>query len=121
MKDWKLPDVSAAGMILRNNQKGLSLSQVNETENLKELFDTSKTPIIKLELEAEKEIKERPKDEVFMERNEDLVNVRTHSEEDNPLPIGDETKVQALVGVQKRKSEKRHKCAEKIWKKSFSL
>ena len=56
MEDWKSPDVSAAGMISRNNQKGPSLSQVNETENLKELFDTSKTPIIKLELEAEKEI-----------------------------------------------------------------
>ena len=54
MKDWKLPDVSAA----RNNQKGLSLSQVNETENLKELFDTSKSPILKLEFEAEEEIKE---------------------------------------------------------------
>ena len=113
MKDWKLPDVSAAGMISRNNQKGLSLSLVNETENLKELFDTSKTPIIKLEFEAEKEIKERPKDEVFMEGNEeDLVNVRTHSEEDNPLPIGDETKVQALVCVQKRKSEKIFKCVK---------
>ena len=83
MKDWKLPDVSAAGMISRNNQKGLSLSQVNETENLKELFDTSKTPIIKLEFEAEKEIKERPKDEVFMERKcvkcEICLKVFTHN------------------------------------------
>ena len=60
-----------------------SLSQVNETENLKELFDTSKTPIIKLEFEAEKEIKERPKDEVFMERKcvkcEICLKVFTHN------------------------------------------
>ena len=83
MEDWKSPDVSAAGMISRNNQKCPSLSQVNETENLKELFDTSKTPIIKLELEAEKEIKERPKDEVFMERKcvkcEICLKVFTHN------------------------------------------
>ena len=72
-------------------------------------------------VEAKQEIKEGSMDEVFMEQNEDLLNVKTHSEEGNPLPISDEPKVQEMVGVQKSKSQKRHKCAEKIWKKSFSL
>ena len=63
-------------------------------------------------VEAKQKIKEGSMDEVFMEQNEDLLNVKTHSEEGNPLPISDEPKVQEMVGVQKRKSEKRHKCAE---------
>ena len=111
MEDWKSPDVSAAGMISRNNQKGPSLSQVNETENLNEFFDAYESPINKLEVEAKQEIKEEPMDEVFMEQNEDLVNIKTHSVEDDPLPISDEPKVQEMVGVQKRKSEKSFKCA----------
>ena len=61
-------------------------------------------------VEAKQEIKEGSMDEVFMEQNEDLLNVKTHLEEGNPLPISDEPKVQEMVGVQKRKSEKRHKC-----------
>ena len=67
MEDWKSPDVSAAGMISRNNQKGPSLSQVNETENSKEIFDVSKSPILRLEVEAKQEIKEEPTNEVFKE------------------------------------------------------
>ena len=63
-------------------------------------------------VEAKQKIKEGSMDEVFMEQNEDLLNVKTHSEEGNPLPISVEPKVQEMVGVQKRKSEKRHKCAE---------
>ena len=110
MEDWKSPDVSAAGMISRNNQKGPSLSQVNETENLNEFFDAYESPINKLEVEAKQEIKEEPMDEVFMEQNEDLVNIKTHSVEDDPLPISDEPKVQEMVGVQKRKSKKSCNC-----------
>ena len=109
MDDWKSPDVSAAGMISRNHQKEPSLSQMNETENLNKFFNASESPIIKLEIEA-KQDNEEPMDEVFMEQNEDLVNIKTHSVEDNPLPISDEPKVQEMVGVQKRKSEKNFKC-----------
>ena len=72
MEDWKSPDVSAAGMISRNNQK------VNETKNLNGYFDASESPINKLEVEAKQEIKEESMDEDFMEQN---------SEEDDPLPI----------------------------------
>ena len=61
-------------------------------------------------VEAKQEIKEGSMDEVFMEQNEDLLNVKTHSEEDHPLPISDEPKVQEMVGVQKRKSKKSFKC-----------
>jgi len=85
MEDRKLPDVSAAGMISRNNQKGPALSQVNETENLNEFFDAYESPINKLEVEAKQEIKEEPMDEVFMEQNEDLVNIKTHSVKDDPF------------------------------------
>ena len=102
IEDLKPPDLSVAGMISRNNQQGPTSSQVNETENSKEFFDVSEHPIIKLEIEAKQEIKEEPIDDVFMEQNEDLMNVKTHSEEDNPLPISDEPKVQEMVGVQKR-------------------
>ena len=104
MEDWKPPadvSVEGIGMISRNNQKGSTLSQVNETENSKEFFDASKSPIMKLEIEAKQEIKEESMDEDFLEQN---------SEEDNPLPISDEPKVQEMVGVQKRKSKKSCNC-----------
>ena len=108
MADWKPPaDVSVAGMVSRNNQK---LSQVNETRNSKEFFDTSESPIMKSEVEAKQENKKEPMDDVFMEQNKDLLNVKTHSEEDDPLPISDEPKVQEMVGVQKRKSKKSCHC-----------
>ena len=61
-------------------------------------------------VEAKQKIKEGSMDEVFMEQNEDLLNVKTHSEEDDPLPISDEPKVQEMVGVQKRKSKKSCNC-----------
>ena len=61
-------------------------------------------------VEAKQEIKEGSMDEVFMEQNEDLLNVKTHSEEDDPLPISDEPKVKEMVGVQKRKSKKSCNC-----------
>ena len=80
IEDWKPLDVSVAG-IISSNQKGLpTLSHVNETENSRDFFDISKSPIIKLEVEAKQEIKDEPMDEVFIEQNEDLVNVGTHSE-----------------------------------------
>ena len=105
MADWKpSADVSVAGMVSRNNQKGPTVSQVNETRNSKEFFDTSESSIMKSEVEAKQENKKEPMDDVFMEQNKDLLNVKTHSEEDDPLPISDEPKVQEMVGVQKRKS-----------------
>ena len=111
MVDWKpSADVSVAGMVSRNNQKGPTLSQVNETRNSKEFFDTSQSPIMKSEVEAKQENKKEPMDDVFMEQNEDLVNVKTHSEEDDPLPISYEPKVQEMVGVKKRKSKKSCNC-----------
>ena len=70
MEDWKPPadvSVEGIGMISRNNQKGPTLSQRNETENSKEIFDVSKSPILRLEVEAKQEIKEEPTNEVFME------------------------------------------------------
>ena len=80
IEDWKPLDVSVAG-IISSNQKGLpTLSHVNETENSRDFFDISKSPIIKLEVEVKQEIKGEPMDEVFIEQNEDLVNVGTHSE-----------------------------------------
>ena len=111
MADWKpSADVSVAGMVSRNNQKGPTLSQVNETRNSKEFFDTSESPIMKSEVEAKQENKKEPMDDVFMEQNKDLLNVKTHSEEDDPLPISDEPKVKEMVGVQKRKSKKSCNC-----------
>ena len=79
IENWKPPDVSEAG-IISSNQKGPTLSHVNETENSRDFFDVSKSPIIKLEVEVKQEIKDEPMDEVFIEQNEDLVNVGTHSE-----------------------------------------
>ena len=61
-------------------------------------------------VEAKQKIKEGSMDEVFMEQNEDLLNVKTHLEEGNPLSISDEPKVQEMVGVQKRKSKKSSNC-----------
>ena len=102
MADWKpSADVSVAGMVSRNNQKGPTLSQVNQTRNSKEFLDTSESSIMKSEVEAKQENKKEPMDDVFMEQNKDLLNVKTHSES-----ISDEPKVQEMVGVQKRKSKK---------------
>ena len=70
MEDWKPPadvSVEGIGMNSRNNQKGPTLSQRNETENSKEIFDASESPILRLEVEAKQEIKEEPTNEVFME------------------------------------------------------